>query len=143
MENQQTLAILKPDCVQKRLMGEVIRRIQQGNFEIQAMKMIRLTKVTAGAFYAVHRERPFYDDLVRFMCSGPCVPIILEKENAVKEFRSLIGATDPAEAQQGTIRADFAGSIQKNIIHGSDSIENGLKETRFFFSEAEIEANKG
>jgi nucleoside-diphosphate kinase len=142
MEKERTLAILKPDCVRKGLIGEVIQRINRENFEILAMKMTRLTNKTAGAFYAVHRERPFYDDLCQFMCSGPCAPIILEKENAIKDFRSLIGATDPAEAKEGTIRADFAGSIQENIVHGSDSVKNGLKETRFFFSEAEVVANK-
>jgi nucleoside-diphosphate kinase len=143
MSKERTLAILKPDCVRKELVGEVIRRIQAEGFEILAMKMTRLTKKTAGAFYKVHRERPFYDDLCQFMRSGACVPLILEKENAVQDFRVLIGATNPEEAEDGTIRADFADSIQENIVHGSDSIENGKKETRFFFSEAEVVANKG
>jgi nucleoside-diphosphate kinase len=143
MSKERTLAILKPDCVRKELVGEVIRRIQQEDFEILAMRMIRLTEETAGAFYAVHSERPFYGDLCQFMSSGPCVPLLLEKENAVKDFRSLIGATNPEEAEDGTIRADFADSIQENIIHGSDSIENGKKETRFFFCEAEVVANNG
>lgn len=143
MSKEQTLAILKPDCVRKKLTGEVIRRIQEAGFNILAMKMTHLTKETAGAFYAVHRERPFYDELCRFMCSGPCVPIVLEKENAIEDYRALIGATNPEEADEGTIRSDFAGSIQENIVHGSDSVENGQKETRFFFSEAEIVANNG
>lgn len=143
MSKEQTLAILKPDCVRKELVGEVIRRIQEAGFDILAMKMTRLTKDTAGAFYEVHQEQPFYDDLCQFMCSGPCVPLVLEKENAIKDYRALIGATNPDEAEEGTIRSDFAGSIQENIVHGSDSVENGQKEIRFFFSEAEVVANIG
>lgn len=143
MQKEQTLAILKPDCVRKKLTGEVIRRIQEAGFNILAMKMTRLTHETAGAFYAVHCEQPFYDDLCRFMCSGPCVPIILEKANAIGDYRALIGATNPDEAEEGTIRSDFAGSIQENIVHGSDSVENGQKEARFFFSEAEVVTNNG
>ncbi len=142
MKNEQTLAILKPDCVRKNLTGEVIKRIQEAGFKIIALKMTRLTPATAGAFYAVHRERPFYDDLCAFMSSGACVPMILEKDNAVKDFRAFIGDTDPADAEAGTIRADFAGSVQENIIHGSDSTENGLTEGAFFFSRAEVAANK-
>jgi len=142
MTKERTLAILKPDCVRKELIGEVTRRIQEAGFKIVAMKMTRLTLETAGAFYAVHRERPFYDDLCEFMSSGPCVPMILEKENAIKDFRALIGATDPADAEEGTIRAEFAGSVEQNIVHGSDSVENGKIETSFFFSEAEVVANK-
>ncbi|HYW35253.1 MAG TPA: nucleoside-diphosphate kinase, partial [Balneolaceae bacterium] len=136
MTKERTLAILKPDCVRKELIGEVTQRIQEAGFKIVAMKMTRLTLETAGAFYAVHRERPFYDDLCEFMSSGPCVPMILEKENAIKDFRALIGATDPADAEEGTIRAEFAGSVEQNIVHGSDSVENGKIETSFFFSEA-------
>ena len=142
MAVERTLAILKPDCVRKNLVGEVIKRIQDAGFNILALKMTRLTPATAGAFYAVHSERPFFDDLCEFMCSGPCVPMILEKENAIKDFRSLIGATDPSEAEDGTIRSDFAGSVEQNIIHGSDSVENGKIETNFFFSEADVVSNK-
>ena len=142
MAVERTLTILKPDCVRKKLIGEVTRRIQEAGFEIVAMKMTRLTKDTAGGFYAVHKERPFYDELCEFMSSGPCVPMILEKENAIEDFREFIGATNPEEAEEGTIRADFADSVGENIIHGSDSVENGKKEAAFFFSEAEVVANK-
>jgi len=142
MAIERTLTILKPDCVRKKLIGEVTQRIQEAGFEIVAMKMTRLTKDTAGGFYAVHKERPFYDELCEFMSSGPCVPMILEKENAIEDFREFIGATNPEEAEEGTIRADFADSVGENIIHGSDSVENGKKEAAFFFSEAEVVANK-
>ncbi len=134
----RTLAILKPDCVRRELVGEVVARIQKANFKIMSMKMVRLNKDTAGEFYAVHRERPFYNDLVKFMTSGACVPMVLEKENAFEEFRKLIGATDPKEAQPGTIRRDFAESKQENIVHGSDSPENAAREISFFFSEREL-----
>lgn len=142
MAVERTLTILKPDCVRKELIGEVTRRIQEAGFRIVAMKMTRLTKDTAGGFYAVHKERPFYDELCEFMSSGPCVPMILEKENAIEDFREFIGATDPNEAKEGTIRADFADSVGENIIHGSDSVENGKKEAAFFFTEQEVVANK-
>lgn len=142
MAVERTLTILKPDCVRKKLIGEVTRRIQEAGFRIVAMKMTRLTKDTAGGFYAVHKERPFFDELVEFMSSGPCVPMILEKENAIEDFREFIGATDPDEAEEGTIRADYADSVGENIIHGSDSVENGQKEAAFFFSESEVVANK-
>jgi nucleoside-diphosphate kinase len=142
MAVERTLTILKPDCVRKNLIGEVTRRIQEAGFRIVAMKMTRLTEDTAGGFYAVHKERPFFDELVAFMSSGPCVPMILEKENAIEDFREFIGATDPSEAEEGTIRADFADSVGENIIHGSDSVENGKKEAAYFFSEAEVVANK-
>lgn len=142
MAKERTLTILKPDCVRKELIGEVTRRIQAAGFDIVAMKMTRLTKDTAGGFYAVHKERPFYDELCTFMSSGACVPMILEKENAIEDFRTLIGATNPEEAEEGTIRADFADSIGENIIHGSDSVDNGKKEAAYFFSESEVVANK-
>lgn len=142
MAIERTLTILKPDCVRKELIGEVTRRIQGAGFKIVAMKMTRLTEATAGGFYAVHKERPFYDELCEFMSSGACVPMILEKENAIEDFRNLIGATNPEEADEGTIRADFADSVGENIIHGSDSVENGKKEAAYFFTEAEVVANK-
>ncbi|GAA5522943.1 nucleoside-diphosphate kinase [Aliifodinibius salicampi] len=142
MAVERTLTILKPDCVRKELIGEVTRRIQEAGFKIVALKMTRLTKDTAGGFYAVHKERPFYNELCEFMSSGPCVPMILEKENAIEDFRTFIGATDPDEAEEGTIRADFADSVGENIIHGSDSVENGKKESNFFFAEQEVVANK-
>lgn len=142
MSVERTLTILKPDCVRKELIGEVTRRIQEAGFKIVAMKMTRLTKDTAAGFYAVHQERPFFDELCEFMSSGPCVPMILEKENAIEDFRDFIGATDPSEAEEGTVRADFADSVGENIIHGSDSVENGKKEANFFFSEQQVTANK-
>lgn len=141
MAVERTLTILKPDCVKKNLIGTVIEQIQEAGFSIKAMKLTRLTKDTAGGFYAVHKERPFFGELVEFMSSGPCVPMILEKENAIDDFRELIGATNPEDADEGTIRAKFADSIGENIIHGSDSVENGKIEAAYFFSESEVVAN--
>jgi nucleoside-diphosphate kinase len=138
MAIERTLAILKPDCVRKNLQGEVIVRIQKAGFRILAMKQMRLTKEIAGAFYAVHKGRPFYDGLVEFMTSGPCMPIALQKEHAVADFRTLIGATDPKEAAEGTVRKLFADNKGENIVHGSDSPENGKIEVAFFFSESEL-----
>ncbi len=139
---ERTLAILKPDCVKKNLSGTVIARIEAAGFRILGMKMVKLTRETAGGFYEVHRERAFFKDLVAFMSSGKCVPIALEKENAVADFRKLIGATDPAEADPGTIRKDFASSKGENIVHGSDSPENGRIEIGYFFSEKELIENR-
>ncbi len=136
-----TLAILKPDCVGANKIGKVVDRIEAAGFKILAMKMVRLTKETASEFYAVHKERPFFQDLVQFMSSGKCVPMALAKENSVADFRKLIGATDPVEAEQGSIRRDFAESKQNNIVHGSDSVENGKLEIGFFFSEKELVEN--
>ena len=141
MALERTLAILKPDCVRKQLIGEVTARIQKTGFKILGMKMTRLTKETAGGFYAVHKGRPFYDGLVEFMSSGACVPIALEKENAVADYRTLIGATDPKDAADGTIRKLFADNKGENIVHGSDSAENGRIEIAYFFSESELVAN--
>lgn len=138
---ERTLAILKPDCVRKNLIGEVIRRIQEAGFQVRAMRMKTLTKKEAEGFYDVHRGRPFFEELTDFMSSGPCVPIVLEKENAVEDFRSLIGATDPAEADEGTIRRAFADNKGQNIVHGSDSVENGELESNYFFPEHEMVAN--
>jgi len=142
MAIERTLAILKPDCVRKRKVGEVLRRIQEAGFRLRAMKMITMSETEAEGFYAVHEDKPFFDDLTDFMSSGPCVPIVLEKENAIADFRALIGATDPEEAENGTIRSDFADSIQENIVHGSDSPSNGEKEAAYFFPEHEIVANQ-
>jgi len=142
MAVERTLTILKPDCVKKNLIGEVTKRIQEAGFKILAMKMTRLTKETAVGFYDVHRERPFFGELTDFMSSGACVPMILEKENAIADFRLLIGATNPAEADKGTIRADFADSLGENIVHGSDSVENGKIEAAYFFAESEMVANR-
>ena len=138
---ERTLAICKPDAVRKNVVGEIIAMITQAGFKVLALKMTRLTKEQAGAFYAVHKERPFYGELVEFMCSGPVVVIALEKADAVADYRTLIGATDPAEAAEGTIRKRFASSKGENAAHGSDSVENGRNEVAFFFSEAEIAAN--
>jgi nucleoside-diphosphate kinase len=138
MSVERTLAILKPDCVRKNLTGEVIARIEKAGFKIIAMKKARLSTESAGEFYAVHKGRPFYDGLVEFMSSGPCVPIALERENAVAEFRTLIGATDPKDAAAGTIRKLYADNKGENIVHGSDSAENGRIEIGFFFSNKEL-----
>ncbi|MGM0738835.1 MAG: nucleoside-diphosphate kinase, partial [Bacteroidota bacterium] len=129
-------------CVRKELIGEVIRHIQEAGFSIKAMKMTRLTKQTAGGFYAVHKEKPFFGELTTFMSSGPCVPIVLEKENAIEDFRKLIGATNPEKAEPGTIRKEFADSMGENIVHGSDSVENGKIEAAYFFAENELVANE-
>jgi nucleoside-diphosphate kinase len=139
---ERTLAILKPDCVKRDLMGRVLARIEKAGFKVLGLKMVRLTETTAGGFYAVHRGRPFYNDLVAFMSSGACVPVALERENAVAEFRKLIGATDPKDAEAGTIRKEFAASKGENIVHGSDSPENGRTEIAYFFSEKELIENR-
>ncbi|MFA7228273.1 MAG: nucleoside-diphosphate kinase [Melioribacteraceae bacterium] len=136
--NNRTLAILKPDCVKKNLIGNVVTKIQEAGFKVSAMKMVKLTPDAAKGFYEIHRERPFFNDLIAYMTSGPCVPIALEKENAVEDFRKLIGATDPAKAAEGTIRKMYAGSIQENIVHGSDSDENAANEILHFFSRKEL-----
>ena len=135
---ERTLCIMKPDCVRKNLQGEVLARIQKAGFKVLGMKQIRLTKEEAGAFYAVHKGRPFYDGLVEFMTSGPCVPVALEKEDAVADYRTLIGATDPKDAAVGTVRKLYADSKGENIVHGSDSGENGKIEIAFFFAEGEL-----
>ncbi len=135
---ERTLAILKPDCVRKNLTGEVIARIEKAGFKILGIKKVKLSKETAGGFYIVHKGKPFYAGLVEFMSSGPCVPIALEKENAIEDFRELIGATDPKDAAPGTIRKLFADNKGENIVHGSDSPENGKIEISYFFSEKEI-----
>jgi nucleoside-diphosphate kinase len=139
---ERTLAILKPDCVRKNLIGKVISHIESAGFKIVAMKMLKLTLEQAGAFYYVHRERHFYNDLVNFMSSGKIVALVLEKENAVEDFRKLIGATDPKEAEEGTIRRLYADNKQENIVHGSDSVENAKIEISFFFSQNELIANE-
>lgn len=136
--SNRTLAILKPDCVEKNLIGKVVSHIQEAGFKIIGMKMVRLTKDSAGGFYEIHKERPFYNDLIAYMTSGPCVPIALEKENAVEDFRKLIGATNPENAEEGTIRKMYAESIERNIVHGSDSDENAAKEIAHFFTRKEL-----
>ena len=138
---QRTLAILKPDCLRKNLIGKIIKRIEAEGFKIVAMKLVKLNSKTAGEFYAVHKERPFYYDLVSFMSSGPCVPMVLEKEHAIEDFRKVIGATDPAEADLGTIRKMYADNKEQNIIHGSDAPETATYEIGYFFSNKELVEN--
>lgn len=129
--------MIKPDAVQSNSIGGILKMINDAGFKIRAMKYTRLTPQQAGRFYDVHRERPFYQSLVDFMTSGPIVAAILEKENAVEEFRKLIGATNPANAEEGTIRKKYAESIERNAVHGSDSDENAKIEAAFHFSELE------
>jgi nucleoside-diphosphate kinase len=135
--NNITFTMIKPDATRKSYTGAILDRIVKTGFVIKAMKWTKLTKEQAGAFYEVHKERPFYGELVEFMSSGPIVAAVLEKENAVADFRKLIGATNPAQADKGTIRKDFAASVGENAVHGSDSDENAAIESNFFFSQLE------
>ncbi len=130
---ERTLLIVKPDAVEQNVIGEIIRRLEEKNFRIVNLKMVRLTRKQAAEFYAVHRQRPFYNDLLDFMTSGPCVPMALDRDNAVAFLREVIGSTNPEEAAEGTIRKDFATDIQNNAVHASDSLENAAKEVTFFF----------
>lgn len=136
---ERTLSIVKPDGVGKGLIGEVIGRFEKAGINIRAMKMIRLSRDQAGRFYAVHRERPFYGELIEFMSSGPIVVMVLEGENVIRKNRDLMGATNPKDAAPGTIRSDFASDVERNIVHGSDAPETAAEEIRFFFSESEIQ----
>ena len=138
MKGNITFTIIKPDAVRNGYQGKIIDHILEAGFKIKAMKMVWLNDQTAGGFYDVHRERPFFPDLMAFMTSGPCIPMVLEKENAVEDFRTLIGATNPQEAAAGTIRNLYAKSIDANAIHGPDSDANGIRESKYFFSELEI-----
>lgn len=133
-----TFGIIKPDAVEKGHTGKIIDRILENGFKIRGMKLIHQTLKEAQGFYAVHAERPFYGELTEFMSSGPCVVLALEKEDAVKAWRDLMGATNPAEADEGTLRKDFAGSIGENAVHGSDSVENAAIEIAYFFSKLEL-----
>jgi len=135
---ERTLSIIKPDAVAKNVIGKIIDRFESNGLRIAACKKIKLTKEDAAKFYEVHKERPFFNDLCEYMSSGPVVVMVLEGENAVAKNRELMGATDPKKAAPGTIRADFAESIEANAVHGSDSLENAKKEIAFFFSEREI-----
>jgi nucleoside-diphosphate kinase len=137
MKGKQTFTIIKPEAVAKEYTGPILNIISEKGFHIAALKMVSLTVKEAQNFYAVHRERPFYASLVEFMSSGPIVVAILEKENAVEDYRKIIGATDPSKAEEGTIRKRFAESIQNNAVHGSDSDENAKIECDFFFSQSE------
>jgi nucleoside-diphosphate kinase len=133
-----TLAIVKPDAVGRGLTGKVLAHLEGEGFRIRAIRMIELSQAQAREFYAVHRERPFYDSLVRFMTSGPCVPVLLERDGAVAHLRQVIGATDPAEAADNTIRKLYAESKERNAIHASDSDENASREGAFFFAAADL-----
>ena len=139
--NNITFAIIKPDAVKNRNTGKIYDRITSAGFEIKSAKLLRMTQSQAEGFYAVHKERPFFGELTEFMSSGPCMVLALQKENAVEEWRKTIGATNPEEAENGTIRKDFATNIQENAVHGSDSDENAKKEIGFFFSDSELIAN--
>jgi nucleoside-diphosphate kinase len=137
MSGNQTFTMIKPDAVGKNDIGSILKIINEAGFRVKAMKFTHLTKHQAGGFYAVHADKYFFEDLTTFMSSGPIVAAILEKENAVAEFRKLIGATDPTKAEQGTIRKLFAESMSRNAVHGSDSDENAIFESDFFFSKIE------
>jgi len=136
--NNKTLAIIKPDAVANGYAGKIIDHIINAGFKIKAMKMIHLSRSSAEGFYEIHKERPFFGELIKYMTSAPCIPMALERENAVEEYRKLIGATDPAKATEGTIRKLYAKNIQFNAVHGSDSDENAEKEISHFFSRDEL-----
>ena len=135
---EQTLSILKPDAVKKGVIGKIVDRFESNGLRVAAMKKLQLSQAEAGNFYIVHKDRPFYGELIEFMTSGPVVAMVLEGENAVAKNRELMGATDPKKAEKGTIRADFAESIDANAVHGSDSLENAKVEIAFFFAIKEI-----
>jgi nucleoside-diphosphate kinase len=137
MAGKRTFTMIKPDAMADGNAGAIIKMIQEAGFRIVAMKMTKLSDETAGKFYEVHKERPFYKDLTSYMASGPIIAMILEKDNAVEDFRKLIGATNPADAAEGTIRKLFAKSIEANAVHGSDADETAQAEGNFFFSEME------
>ena len=132
---ERTLSIIKPDAVAKNVIGEIYSRFESAGFKIVAAKMLHLDEITAGGFYVVHQDRPFFKDLISFMTSGPVMVQVLEGENAVARHREIMGATNPKEAAPGTIRADFAESLDENAVHGSDSIENAAIEIAYFFGE--------
>ena len=138
MSSERTLSIVKPDGVGRNLIGEVYRRFEQVGLKVVAARMMRLSQAEAEGFYAVHRERPFFKDLVRFMTSGPVMVRVLEGDNAIAKNREVMGATDPSKAAAGTIRKDFAESIEANSVHGSDAPETAAEEIRFFFSGLEL-----
>ncbi|MEP3654689.1 MAG: nucleoside-diphosphate kinase [Litorimonas sp.] len=138
MAVQRTFSIIKPDATKRNITGKVNAKIEEAGLRIIAQKRLQLTEEQAGGFYAVHKERPFYGDLVKFMMSGPVVVQVLEGENAIKAYRDVMGATNPAEAEAGTIRATFAESIDANTVHGSDAPETAAEEIKFFFTDEEI-----
>ena len=136
--NNRTFAIIKPDAVKNKYTGLIYDRILQSDFKILSSKLIKMTKIEAEHFYLIHKDRPFYEELTDFMSSGQCMVLALEKENAVSEWRKLIGATNPEDAEDGTIRKEFATSLGENAVHGSDSDENAIIEIKFFFTETEL-----
>ena len=138
MAVERTLSIVKPDAVAKNVIGEIYTRFEKGGLKIVAAKMLHLTKAQAGEFYAVHKQRPFYNDLVEFMTSGPVMVQVLEGEDAINRNREIMGATNPADAAPGTIRADFATTVDENAVHGSDAAETAKAEMAFFFAPEEI-----
>jgi nucleoside-diphosphate kinase len=138
MTIERTFSIVKPDGVQKNIIGEIYSRFEKSGLQIVASRMLQLSREQAEGFYAVHRERPFFGDLVEYMISGPVVVQVLEGENAIQRNREIMGATDPAEADPGTIRADFATSIEENVVHGSDGPDTAREEISYFFSDDEI-----
>ncbi len=138
----RTLAIIKPDAVNAGYTGRILDKIIQEDFKILGLKQIKMSLQRAQGFYAVHTGKPFFEELIQFMSSGPCIVLTLEKENAVDSWREVIGATNPEEADEGTIRKEFAKNVGENAVHGSDSNENGIQEIAFFFSEAELIGNK-
>ena len=140
--NNRTFAIIKPDAVRNGNTGKIYDRILKADFKILCAKLLRMTVAQAEGFYAIHRERPFFNELTEFMSSGACMVLALEKDDAVNEWRKTIGATNPDDADLGTIRKDFATNVQENAVHGSDSNENAEKEIGFFFSQSELIANK-
>jgi nucleoside-diphosphate kinase len=135
---ERTLAIIKPDAVEDRVAGKILARYEQEGFQIVAMKMLHMTKDEAAKFYQVHKQQKFYDDLCEFMSSGPCIPMVLEAPDAIQKNRGLMGATDPAEAEEGTIRKLYARSKQNNAVHGSDGPDTAEEEIKFFFSKLEM-----
>lgn len=140
---EHTLAIIKPDAVDRNVTARILAQLEQDGFRIRAARMMRLSEAQAQEFYAVHRGRPFYDALVRFMTSGPVMPVVLERQDAVTRLRTVIGATDPAEAEEGTIRAIYAESKERNSIHASDAADTAAREIRFFFPEADLLGTEG
>jgi len=138
---EQTLSIIKPDAVKANHIGAIIDRFEKNGLKVAAIKKVKLTKEDAKKFYAVHKDMPFYDDLTTFMASGPVVVMVLDGDDAVKKNRKIMGATNPAKAEEGTIRKDFAKSVQENAVHGSDSLESAASEIKFFFQPSEILSN--
>ena len=137
--SQKTFSIIKPDGVRQGDAGKILVKIEEAGFKILGLRMVQMTKRHAEGFYAVHKERPFFGSLTEFMSSGPCIVIVLEKDNAIDDLRKLMGATDPANADEGTIRKEFASSVEANVIHGSDSPESAVLEIPYFFTSLQIQ----